>query len=100
MRYLSQFAANRCEQAKELVCRCRCGGLLHGAKRIADGGDFSQLPDDDPHYRPSLTPKQALKMLRRAYSSVQMGPGWGTDAWHESLRILAAAQKKVQESSK
>lgn len=42
---MSYSAAMRCEEAREPVCKCRCGGKLHGAKR----GDVTALPYDDPH---------------------------------------------------
>ena len=42
---LSESAAQRCEEAKEPVCRCRCGGKHHGAKR----GRVRELALDDPH---------------------------------------------------
>jgi DnaJ-class molecular chaperone len=45
MRPLSKTSAQRCEDAAELICRCRCGGTLHGAKRGAVGA----LPFGDPH---------------------------------------------------
>jgi hypothetical protein len=46
---LSMRAAQRCEAAKTGRCRCRCGGLLHGAARGMDEAFFAALPDDDPH---------------------------------------------------
>jgi hypothetical protein len=58
--------AQRCETAKTPRCRCRCGGLLHGAARgkSAEGDNaefFESLPDDDPHKameRPKPKPRQ------------------------------------------
>lgn len=49
---LSLKQAQNCENAKEPVCKCRCGGALHGAKRGGEtpGLDFFEgLPSDDPH---------------------------------------------------
>lgn len=46
MRTLSERQASACENATTPRCRCRCGGLLHGAKR----GAVTQLPPSDPHY--------------------------------------------------
>lgn len=37
--------AQRCENALEDRCECRCGGKLHGAKR----GSVTSLPFNDPH---------------------------------------------------
>ena len=45
MRALSERVAQRCEDAAEPVCKCRCGGALHGARR----GNVKTLPLDDPH---------------------------------------------------
>jgi len=52
MRRQSLRAAQRCETAKTKVCRCRCGGLLHGKDREgAEDPDFYRmLPRDDPHH--------------------------------------------------
>jgi len=49
MKRLSMRSATRCETAKNARCRCRCGGLLHGAKRSEDAAYFEALPDEDPH---------------------------------------------------
>lgn len=50
---LSWRAAQNCENAKELVCHCRCGGANHGAKR----GNVGDLPFEDPHSPAHLCPK-------------------------------------------
>jgi hypothetical protein len=55
VRPLNRREADRCEQAKEPVCKCRCGGAKHGAKRIPAGSPasaFATLPEDDPHFIP------------------------------------------------
>ena len=49
MRMLSMKQAARCESAKNARCRCRCRGLLHGAKRGLDATFFEGLPQTDPH---------------------------------------------------
>lgn len=104
-RFLTQREAERCEMAKEPVCKCRCGGAKHGAGRLGKGGDFSILPMDDPHYRPSLTKNQALRLLNRALTYVICnGSNWGAftgeagvyDAWRETQTILTEAKKAVQ----
>lgn len=46
MNALSYAAATRCEEAAEPVCKCRCNGQFHGAKR----GTVGSLPFDDPHF--------------------------------------------------
>jgi len=52
MNTLSKKQAQRCEEAKEKVCRCRCGGALHGASR----GDVSLLAYGDPHSLVKICP--------------------------------------------
>ena len=66
MKQLSERQARNCEEAKGHVCRCRCKGALHGARR--NGKEkltrdfFEQLPEDDPHH---LDPKpEKPKQLR------------------------------------
>ncbi len=52
MKALTERQARNCEEAKGPVCRCRCGGALHGAKRGGDNPDrtwYEALPEDDPH---------------------------------------------------
>jgi hypothetical protein len=50
---LSARQAVSCETARTKRCRCRCGGLLHGAGRFTDidgdGQMRAELPADDPH---------------------------------------------------
>lgn len=57
MRALSLRAAQNCENALKPRCHCRCGGKLHGAKRLGDAApgrdQFEQLPADDPHHLPT-----------------------------------------------
>jgi hypothetical protein len=65
MRALSLRQAGNCEQAREHVCRCRCGGVLHGARR-GDGQTFFEgLPADDPHSVPSKVAKAQRKRTER-----------------------------------
>lgn len=45
MNSLSIKQAQRCEDASEPTCKCRCAGALHGAKR----GTVLALPKGDPH---------------------------------------------------
>jgi hypothetical protein len=88
-RYLSQREVDRCEQAKEPACKCRCGGKKHGAKRVAAGGDYSTLPMDDPHYRPPMTKKEAIKILRHAETHVICSDLYQYDqAYRETRNIL------------
>lgn len=69
LRALSLRQASNCEQAKEPVCKCRCRGQLHGAKRGGENPDptfFEGLPEDDPHYTPSAAVKAARRKAREA----------------------------------
>ena len=74
MRALSERAASRCETAKHSVCRCRCRGVFHGARRHAigyqnaadhealfDASFFWGLPEDDPHHVRSAEEKRARR---------------------------------------
>lgn len=52
---LTERQARNCEEAKLPRCRCRCGGLLHGAKRGGvkpERSFYEALPKDDPHCIP------------------------------------------------
>lgn len=72
MKAMSQSMANSCENAKNKTCNCRCGGALHGAKRLATTvtGDtlpteFEKLPEDDPHFVPSKKRAKELAKERK-----------------------------------
>ena len=45
MKRISSSAAQRCEDAATKRCRCRCKGVLHGARR----GEVEALHLNDPH---------------------------------------------------
>jgi hypothetical protein len=64
MRQLSLRQAWNCETAREDRCRCRCGGLLHGARRAQRSNELHQLPAGDPHHVPERK-KVNLGPLRR-----------------------------------
>ena len=67
MRALSERAARNCEEAREPVCKCRCGGALHGAKRAGDDTPrawLEALPEDDPHHVPSPAQRHEAKKRR------------------------------------
>jgi hypothetical protein len=49
-RSLNAGQAVQCETAKTKRCRCRCGGLLHGAGRLTTEGEARDLAADDPHH--------------------------------------------------
>jgi hypothetical protein len=71
MKKLTARQAQNCEEALGPVCRCRCGGALHGAKRkgYEQGREFYEnLPEDDPHIikkkKSDETPEDAPTQLR------------------------------------
>ena len=66
---LTERQAKNCEEAREPVCHCRCGGAMHGGKR--GGGNASMefyygLPEDDPHYTPSPEKRKQQQQERIA----------------------------------
>lgn len=64
-RPLSPRQAQKCEDAHEPKCVCRCGGRLHGAKR-GDGRAFlGSLAEGDPHYTPTDEKKAELAAERK-----------------------------------
>jgi hypothetical protein len=70
---LSDKQAFSCERATQPVCKCRCGGVLHGAKRGGTNADgtpdrtfFEALPTDDPHYLPNEEIRQRQQAERKA----------------------------------
>lgn len=66
MKPLSLRQASNCEQAREPVCHCRCGGRLHGAQRGTGLAFFEGLPADDPHKLPTAADQAAAKAARAA----------------------------------
>lgn len=105
-RYLTQREADRCEKAKEPVCKCRCGGAKHGANRpMVAGGDFSLLPDDDPHYRPMMSRKELRKFLNAAELAIILSPSpdLAIESWvdtsfrwrHDAYEIIREAKKQL-----
>lgn len=58
-------AATRCEAAKTGRCRCRCGGLLHGAARGTEKEFFDALPETDPHHAMAKPRAMAKRVPRK-----------------------------------
>lgn len=58
MRKLSYSQANNCENAIGKVCRCRCGGALHGIARGEGEAFFKNLPEEDAHSRQGVGEKK------------------------------------------
>jgi len=95
MKALSQRMANECENAKNPTCHCRCGGMLHGARRAPTNtsGDtapqwFEQLPETAPHFVPSKKrAKELAKERKRAKKKAEREARW------------AAIQKRMAEQT-
>ena len=69
MRALSERQAAACETASRPVCRCRCGGVFHGAGRndeIVTREFFEGLAPDDPHHIQSAEEIRERKRRRTA----------------------------------
>jgi len=64
MRALSVRQATSCETAQTKRCRCRCGGLLHGANRVR-ALIPATLDDDDPHYAETPAERRLNLKLRQ-----------------------------------
>jgi len=67
MRALSHAEAVDCEEARGAVCRCRCRGQYHGARRLGtmSVADFQALPRSDPHHLPDAAEIAAQKEAAR-----------------------------------
>jgi hypothetical protein len=102
-RALSQTAAWRCEQALEPRCRCRCNGLLHGARRVAEPDHLvTEIPAGDPHHvTPEPDPLEHVKhpaWLRRVRSVRKEHARYGP-AWAKRLRIILECRHVVLRKS-
>ena len=58
MKRLSESSASRCEHATQSRCKCRCGGVCHGASR----GAVVDLPADDPHHAVARRPTSLFEL--------------------------------------
>lgn len=96
-RPLTERQAKNCEEAREPVCHCRCGGQMHGGKR--GGGDapmefYYGLPEDDPHYTPSPEKrKQQQQERREAKRKEKQGR---VDAAYKASQDILSAQYAAQ----
>jgi hypothetical protein len=71
-RALTARQATTCETAKTKRCRCRCGGLLHGAGRFATGDEARELADDDAHHAGPTADDKLRRALREAAELVNV----------------------------
>ncbi|MGE0160714.1 MAG: hypothetical protein AB7T31_15005 [Gemmatimonadales bacterium] len=111
MKPLSYAAAARCENATHPRCKCRCGGVLHGAKRNRP----ENLPPDDPHHAelPKEDPQtsilealdhgdvlERLERVRRPGADVvateQEPTDEEVDEWLQELRDFATRGVRAQ----
>jgi hypothetical protein len=72
MRTLTARQATTCETARTKRCRCRCGGLLHGAGRFATGDEARELADDDAHHAGPTGADTLRRELERAAALVEV----------------------------
>lgn len=73
-RALSSREIVNCENATQPACKCRCGGALHGARRVKpeDGiAGFHALPDDDPHHILTEQEKLEARSLKAKLATVK-----------------------------
>lgn len=73
---LSIRQAERCETAREPVCKCRCGGKLHGAKRGSGRSFFEELPEDDPHHIDSAAVKREKRNAKARAKTEARHQAW------------------------
>lgn len=67
MKPLSENQARNCEEAKHPICKCRCNGALHGARRGGAAPSrqwYETLREDDPHFVPSAAYKERQRQER------------------------------------
>lgn len=78
-RSLSYAQAARCETAREPVCKCRCGGALHGRGRAAPDVPtveyFEGLPAEDPHHLTSAAERAARQKRTRERARLEKWAG-------------------------
>lgn len=99
LRPLSSAQASNCENAREPVCKCRCGGALHGAARAPIGSAqddplfYESLPETDPHHLPSDAERKELKRLRGMVAQlVRYAAMWVTAHPEHPERVGAEAR--------
>lgn len=95
---LTEAQATKCELAQEPRCRCRCGGKLHGARRVGTRQEFEALPENDPHKVAPLAPRasvsvrrvlgHALKYVQRKQHHEDWPDVWANNYAAESIRYL------------
>jgi len=98
LRPLSAAQAANCENAREPVCRCRCGGAGHGAKRAPVGREddrtfYEQLSDTDPHHLPSDDERRELRRLRKQIEQLTRYAGAWNDGHPEQVRTHQAIRE-------
>lgn len=98
---LSFREAERCENAREPACKCRCGGAKHGAKRgtgeqLGFRSFYEALPDEDPHHIPSDKERKELGALRSMRASLSRAKARWPAAWTQKDEIhLSTVEKQI-----
>jgi len=70
-RRLSLREINSCENATTKRCECRCGGRLHGARRVNNDKDYAKLPKDDPHFFDAKDGEEGEPMMGSLFETVR-----------------------------
>lgn len=102
MKPLSFREAERCENAREPQCKCRCGGAAHGAKRGTSGqlemrGFYEALEDTDPHHIPSEKERKELARIRANRASLRKYRVRYPSAWSvQDETDLAQAEREIE----
>lgn len=90
---ITKRQATSCEHAKGGRCRCRCGGRLHGAARVAD---TATLPITDPH-RSDLTDSERRELAAAWVADLcgctTSAPPPGTAAQLRLFRVAEAPER-------
>lgn len=93
--------AQNCETAREPVCKCRCGGAMHGAARgtgdqLELRGFYEKLEDDDPHRIPSEKERKDLNEFRSMRNSYLQAKKRYPRAWTlADERNLSLLERKI-----
>ena len=69
---LTTRQAVTCETARTKRCRCRCGGLLHGAGRFGTGDEARELADDDAHHAGPTADDRLRRAIHAAADKIEV----------------------------
>lgn len=97
-RALSERQAWACEYALEDRCRCRCGGKMHGAKRVHYVEHLANLAPEDPHHVP-LEKSSLLGPLREVVSVRRYRPRFAASYGRALELVLECGHKQKRKDS-